>query len=107
MHGLPWQTAGSMVIRESEAAIFPSYLQTAIADAPNPHLNVANLKRLRQRCDRVAHRDELLRHEALEAGLDDCLRDCRVIEFLRVIDLVPAGVDDTQELNYTAISKAI
>src|SRR4051794_24736803 len=54
-------------------------------------LNVANLERLLHRCQGIAFRDELLRHEALVAKVGDRLHDGTVVELLRLIDLVASG----------------
>ena len=45
---------------------------------------------LAQRGQRIARRHELVREEALEAGLDDRAADRRPLQLLRVVELVPA-----------------
>src|SRR5687768_14267975 len=50
----------------------------------------AEFYRFRQRRARVLRRDEFLRDITLESGLGDRARDCRIVELLRGVYLVPS-----------------
>ena len=52
----------------------------------------AQLHRLAQAGQRVAERDELVGHVALEADVGDGAGDGLVVQLLGLVDLVPAGV---------------
>src|SRR5438067_1496056 len=55
-------------------------------------LHGANLHRLAQRREGIAHRDEFLGHESLEPGGANRPRDRRIMQLLRVVDFVTSGI---------------